>query len=325
MAKVVSIEVGYSFIKICEMDYKVKTPRVYRYTMVPTPLNVIEDGYLKKSAGLRTAIKEALYRNKIKTKRVIFTVASSKIINREVMLPPVKPNMMESVIKANLKDYFPIDLSNHEISHVVLETFKDGENAGRSRVLLVAAEKTLVASYEAVRYQKLDLFSVTLRQIGAQIGRMHLEDAIDVIVNGDGNGNPAQVIDVETAGTLTYKDLLGFWNSFEPYQLNTLLVGTDTLTALLAMRQMQDAAAGLDFHGTGRMVTPMGAKVLRSSAVPAGKILGLDKNYALEMVKAGDVMVEYDKIIDRQLERAAITTISGYAKIFEDASRVLTV
>ena len=41
MAKVVSIEVGYSFIKICEMDYKVKTPRVYRYTMVPTPLNVI--------------------------------------------------------------------------------------------------------------------------------------------------------------------------------------------------------------------------------------------------------------------------------------------
>ena len=65
--------------------------------------------------------------------------------------------------------------------------------------------------------------------------------------------------------------------------------------------------------------------MLRTSAMPAGKIIGLDKNYALEMVKAGDVMVEYDKIIDRQLERAAITTISGYAKIFEDASRVLTV
>ena len=45
----------------------------------------------------------------------------------------------------------------------------------------------------------------------------------------------------------------------------------------------------------------MGAKVLRCSAVPEGKIIGLDKNYALEMVKAGDVMVEYDKIIDRQL------------------------
>jgi len=150
MAKVVSIEVGYSFIKICEMDYKAKTPRVYRFAMVPTPLNVIEDGYLKKSAGLRAAIKEALYRNKIKTKRAIFTVASSKIINREVLLPPVRPSMMESMIKANLNDYFPIDLSHHEISHVVLETLKNGENAGKSRVLLVAAEKTLVASYEAL-------------------------------------------------------------------------------------------------------------------------------------------------------------------------------
>ncbi len=153
----------------------------------------------------------------------------------------------------------------------------------------------------------------------------HLEDAIGVIVNGDGNGNPAQVSTVETAGTLAYKDLLSFWNSFEPYQLNTLLAGADTMPMLLALRQMQDAAAGLDFHGTGRLITPMGAKVLRTCAVPKGKIIGLDKNYALEMVKAGDVMVEYDKLIDRQMERAAITTISGYAKIFEDASRVLSI
>ena len=198
----------------------------------------------------------------------------------------------------------------------------------RTRDNLVKLHKRgrmLVASYEAIRFQKLDLFSVTLRQIGAQIGRMHLEDAIDVIVNGDGNGNAAQVSEVETAGTLSYKDLLAFWNSFEPYQLNTLLVGADTMPVLLGMQQMQDAAAGLDFHGTGKLITPMGAKVLRSSAVPESTIIGLDKNYALEMVKAGDVMVEYDKIIDRQLERAAITTISGYAKIFEDAGRVLKV
>ena len=194
-----------------------------------------------------------------------------------------------------------------------------------SLVQLHKRGRMLVASYEAIRFQKLDLFSVTLRQIGAQIGRMHLEDAIEVILNGDGNENPAPVSSVKTAGTLTYDDLLGFWNGFEPYQMNTLLVGSDTMLAMLKMSQMQDAAAGLDFHGTGRLITPMGAKVLRTSAMPAGKVIGLDKNYALEMVKAGDVMVEYDKLIDRQMERAAITTISGYAKIFEDASRVLAV
>ena len=194
-----------------------------------------------------------------------------------------------------------------------------------SLVQLHKRGRMLVASYEAIRFQKLDLFSVTLRQMGAQIGRMHLEDAISVIINGDGNDNAAKVVNVANSGTLTYEDLLNFWNGFEPYQMNTLLVGSDTMMELLQMSQMQDAAAGLDFHGTGKLITPMGAKVLRSSAVPAGKIIGLDKNYALEMVKAGDVMVEYDKLIDRQLERAAITTISGYAKIFEDASQVLAI
>ncbi|HIT02592.1 MAG TPA: phage major capsid protein [Candidatus Enterenecus merdae] len=185
--------------------------------------------------------------------------------------------------------------------------------------------RMLVASYEAIRFQKLDLFSVTLRQIGAQIGRMHLEDAVNVILNGDGNDNPAATVNVATSGTLKYDDLLNFWNGFDPYQLNTLLVGSDTMVKLLSLSQMQDAAAGLSFHGTGKLITPMGAKVLRTEAVPAGKIIGLDKHYALEMVKAGDVSVEYDKLIDRQLERAAITTISGYAKIFADASQVLAI
>ena len=49
--------------------------------------------------------------------------------------------------------------------------------------------RMLVASYEAIRFQRLDLFSVTLRQIGAYIARMHLDDAVQVLMNGDGNGN----------------------------------------------------------------------------------------------------------------------------------------
>ena len=192
-----------------------------------------------------------------------------------------------------------------------------------SLVQLHKRGRMLVASYEAIRFQKLDLFSVTLRQIGAQIGRMHLEDAIDVILNGDGNNNPAKTTTTAGEDELSYDDLLEFWNGFEPYQLNTILAGSDMMLKLLSLSQMQDAAAGLTFHGTGKLITPMGAKVLRTSAVPEGRLIGLDRNYALELVKAGDVNVEYDKLIDRQLERAAITTISGYAKIFPDASQVL--
>ena len=185
--------------------------------------------------------------------------------------------------------------------------------------------RMLVASYEAVRYQKLDLFSVTLRQIGAHIARTHLEDAVDVLMNGDGNDNAATVDQVSSDGTLTYNDLVDFWAKFDPYEMNALLVSGDVMVQMLKLTELQNPLTGLNFQGTGKLTTPLGATLLRTSVLPAGTAIGLDKRFALEMVQGSDVMVEYDKLIDRQLERAAITTISGFAKVFQAASRVLEV
>jgi hypothetical protein len=191
--------------------------------------------------------------------------------------------------------------------------------------------RMLVASYEAIRFQRLDLFSVTLRQIGAYIGRMHLQDAIDVIRIGDGNDNAAQVFQVGTtpisgtAGKLSYEALVDFWSQFDPYTMNTILVGSDMMMAMLKLSEFQNPLTGLNFQGTGTLTTPLGAKLLRSSAVPAGTLIGLDKQYALEQICGSEITVEYDKLIDRQLERAAITSISGFAKLFGEASKVLEV
>ena len=41
--------------------------------------------------------------------------------------------------------------------------------------------------------------AVTLRQIGAYIQKMHLQDAVDVLVNGDGNDNAAEVLTIGTS------------------------------------------------------------------------------------------------------------------------------
>ena len=191
--------------------------------------------------------------------------------------------------------------------------------------------RMLVASYEAIRFQRLDLFSITLRQIGSHIARMHLEDAINVIMNGDGNNNAAQTFAVGSApisgegGKLSYEALLDFWAQFDPYTMNTILVPGNVMLDMLKMNEFQNPLTGLNFQGTGSLTSPLGATLLRTSAMPAGKLIGLDRNYALEMVSAGDVMVEYDKLIDRQVERAAITSTSGFAKLYADASKVLSI
>ena len=191
--------------------------------------------------------------------------------------------------------------------------------------------RMLVASYEAIRFQKLDLFAVTLRQIGAYIQKMHLQDAVDVLVNGDGNNNAAETLTIGTSplsgtkGTLTYAQLVEFWSQFEPYTMNALLASGDAMVKMLKLTELQNPLTGLNFQGTGKLSAPMGAELLRAACVPSGKLIGLDRRYALEMVQAGEVSVEYDKLIDRQLERAAITSISGFGKIMPEAAKVLVI
>ena len=222
------------------------------------------------------------------------------------------------------------DLGGGTFDVSLLEIGKDDDGFSTIQVQanLVKLRKRgrmLVASYEAVRCQKLDLFSVTLRQIGAHISRMHLEDAIQVLMEGDGNGNAAPVDSTATEDTVTYEDLVDFWAKFDPYEMNTLLVSSDVLLKMLKLAEFQNPLTGLNFQSTGKLSTPLGATLLRTSVLPKNTAIGLDKRYALELVQGSDVTVEYDKLIDRQLERAAITTISGFAKLFQGASRVLTV
>ena len=193
-------------------------------------------------------------------------------------------------------------------------------------VSLTKRGRMLVASYEAIRFQKLDLFGVMLRQIGAYIQKQQMADAVNVLMNGDGNNNGAVKYTVGTApmsgtkGTLTYDQLVEFWGHFDPYTMNTILCSTNTMTKILKIAELQNPLTGLNFQGTGKLTTPLGAQLHRTSAVEDGLIIGLDNRYALELVKAGDVMVEYDKLIDQQLERAAISSVSGFAKICDDAA-----
>lgn len=184
--------------------------------------------------------------------------------------------------------------------------------------------RMLVASYEALKYQRLDLFTVTLRQIGAYIARSQMNDAVNTLIKGDGNKNPAAVINVAQSGNLAYSDLLNLFTAIEPYKLNTIIASPQTVMKLMELDEFKNPLCGINFQATGNAGTPLGAKLVKCSAA-GDKIIGLDKSCALEMVVASDVAIDYDKLIDRQLERAAITSTAGFAKIFTDAAKVLKI
>lgn len=268
---------------------------------------------------------------------VLFPEFISRVVRQGIEEKNVLPSIVATVTTIDALDYRSIYSSatdNDKELHFVSEGASIPETVIRSKENLISLRKRgrlLVASYEALRFQKLDMFSVMLRQIGSYIQQMQVADALDVLESGDGNSNSAPTYCVGTSpisgtgGILTYDQLVEFWSLFHPYELNTLLVCPEMMAILLKLPEMQNPTAGLNFQGTGKIGTPMGAEVICHSAVAPGLIFGVDRRCALEMVQAGDVSVEYDKLIDRQLERAAITAICGFGKIYEGSAAILEV
>lgn len=144
--KVISIEIGNVLTKVCEMDYRSANAKVYNSFTFETPKGTIEDGYVKEADEFIDVLHAKLASNQIKTKKVVFTVSSSKIATREVFLPLVSRDKIMSMVRANASDYFPMDISNYYLTYTVLEKAVSSEEK-KLKLLLIAAPLDMIEAY----------------------------------------------------------------------------------------------------------------------------------------------------------------------------------
>lgn len=159
-SKAITIEIGYSLTKVCEVDYKAKTHRIYKSFTVANGAEIINDGALNATPEYVANLQRALAVNHVKTKQVVFTIGSSKIASREVMIPFVKENRIADVVNANASDYFPVDLSQYQLSYTILGTV--GEKGSQQYKLLVIAVPASLLSgyYELAKALKLEVAAI---------------------------------------------------------------------------------------------------------------------------------------------------------------------
>lgn len=147
--KVISIEIGLQTTKICEVSYKTKNPRIYHFISFPTPEDTFEDGYIRDKYKFVAVVKDKIKETGIKSTKVIFTVASNKIANREVILPLIKDARIQEVVNANASEYFPVDISEYSIAYSIIEKIITKEEK-KLRLLVLAAPNNLVKNYYSV-------------------------------------------------------------------------------------------------------------------------------------------------------------------------------
>jgi len=104
-----------------------------------------------------------------------------------------------------------------------------------------------------------------------------------------------------------------------------LLSAPATVKTILNLDEFKDPQAGMNFQGSGDLVTPFGAQLISADAVPADTIIGLDRRFALEEVYETGLLVESDRLLRQQLEGTAVSEVAGFAKVIADASKVLDI
>ena len=152
MAKILSIEAEASQIRVAEVEVRGKKGRIYNCFCIPAPQGAVEDGQIRDTKTLGENLKAELSQRKIKTKKVYFATGSTRIASREVRIPFVKANRIQSIIEANATDYFPIDVSKYVLSYSVVDVesqkSEDGKEETKQYHLMVyAAPKAISAAY----------------------------------------------------------------------------------------------------------------------------------------------------------------------------------
>ena len=142
--KVICIEPGPINTRISKIDYGKPDGKIRKSIEFATPEGAIEDGYVRDRDSYLYTLKREMKAGKFKKGFLVFTLNSSRVLSREVTLPLVSYRMLPGLIESGKEEYFPVDVSNHDIAYTVLEV--DKKNKTR-RLMLYAVPKKLVDQY----------------------------------------------------------------------------------------------------------------------------------------------------------------------------------
>lgn len=193
-------------------------------------------------------------------------------------------------------------------------------------------------SYEAGRRVRVDKIAFWLARAALQVEADRVAQAIDVLINGDGNANTSATNytqgGLDTGTTLTVKAYVAWKSKWKnPYrmthifareaELNNLMLlqfpnnnpyvfGTNTPIGLGGVTPMQDLIAG-------------NVQLGQTDQVPATVYLGVDARQALERItEIGSDIQETTRFIERQTEALFFTENDGYGILDNLAAKTLT-
>lgn len=201
---------------------------------------------------------------------------------------------------------------------------------GDKEITVFKYGRMLEGTYEAIQNQRLNVYLLQLQRFGYRLALSEVAIAIDVLMNGDGGVPGADTFAISTLGgsanTMAFKPFVKFKGKFKDgYMPDIFLMEEALYTDTITLPEFNQALLGYRLAVTGEPDKVLGGLPTRCDKVPAGKMIGVDTRFALNRVIATPLRIEYDKLIDTQVERTAISYAGGFEILDPEARKVLNV
>lgn len=160
--RLLSISLGSEIVKICEVALAGKKKvQIFNAVELIIPEGLCEDGVILDAPSLANIILEGMRGEDFKAKKIVFSITSKRIANKEAVIPYCKENRINDIIRINASEYFPIaNVEDYVFNYSILEIAQSDANKNY-RLSVVATPKDLLKNY----YELASRMGMTVQSI----------------------------------------------------------------------------------------------------------------------------------------------------------------
>jgi type IV pilus assembly protein PilM len=144
MAQVVGLDIGTSAVRAAELEFGSGAPVLVAFGQVGLPPGAIVDGEVQDLSAVSDAIVRLWQNGKFQSKSVVVGIAGLRAITREVDLPWVPDEDIDSAVRFQSEEVIPFPPDKTILSAQVLSDNTAPDGTKTRRVLVAAAHRDLV-------------------------------------------------------------------------------------------------------------------------------------------------------------------------------------
>jgi type IV pilus assembly protein PilM len=143
----VGLDIGSTAVRAAEMSVRRGRTTLERFGQAALPVGAVVDGQVADADVVASAIRRLWRQARFGSRRVIMGVANQRVVVRMVDLPWMEAEELRRSLRFQVQEYIPIPVDDAELDVDVLDEHEGGGGQRLMRVLLVAAQKEMVAGH----------------------------------------------------------------------------------------------------------------------------------------------------------------------------------